>query len=387
MKVLGDILFVTSLFLLTFTSRFVFAPLMPTIELETGLNHSQAGSFFMMMSVGLFCASIISGFISSRLKHKGALFISITSVALIMFTFYFTTSLWSIRLLMLLLGVAAGLHLPSAIATITAMVNRNDWGKALALHQTAPPLSLILGPLLTVALLHYYSWRAILLFIGCAALLLAFIFNRLCNCGNFPGEAPRPAVVKEVVFSRSFWIMIILFSLGIGGSAGIYSMMPLYLVTERGLNNSWANTIVGLSQVSGLFMAFAAGWITDRIGEKRAISFVLFFAGIATILLGKLYGQWLMIIIFIQPALIVCFFPAGFSAFSHIAQSNLRSVAASFGPPTAFVLGGGLFPSFLGYMGQNHTFSLGIILTGCAMILGALLPASLRLIKIVDDGC
>jgi NNP family nitrate/nitrite transporter-like MFS transporter len=181
--------------------------------------------------------------------------------------------------------------------------------------------------------------------------------------------------------------MVVLFSLGIGGSAGMYSMMPLYLITEKAFGNNLANTFVGLSQISGLLMTFAAGWITDRVGEKRAISSVLILAGIATILLGRLSGDWLIIIIFIQPALITCFFPAGFSAFSRIVQPNLRSVAASFGPPSAFVLGGGLFPSFLGYMGQNHSFGLGIILTGCAMILGALLPASLKLIKKVEDGC
>jgi len=42
--------------------------------------------------------------------------------------------------ILFMLGVAAGLHMPSAMATITAMVNRQEWGKALAVHQTAPPL-------------------------------------------------------------------------------------------------------------------------------------------------------------------------------------------------------------------------------------------------------
>ena len=52
-----------------------------------------------------------------------------------------------------------------------------------------------------------------------------------------------------------------------------------------------------------------------------------------------------------------------------------------------FVLGGGIFPAALGYMGQNFSFSLGIILAGCIIILGAGLVSFLRLLEKMDDGC
>ena len=55
--------------------------------------------------------------------------------------------------LLIMLGLVASLHVPSALATITAMVSRQDWGKALGVHQTAPSVSLVLAPLLTEAFL------------------------------------------------------------------------------------------------------------------------------------------------------------------------------------------------------------------------------------------
>ncbi|MFC1823380.1 MFS transporter [Thermodesulfobacteriota bacterium] len=386
-RMVGNIFFLAGLFFLTFISRFIFAPLMPVIEQELAITHSQAGTFFLMISLGFLIASVMSGFVSSIIKHRGALTLSTLGIALALLAFYLTNSLWAIRGIMLLLGMAAGLHTPSAIATITAMVNRNDWGKALAIHQLAPPLSLILGPLLTVALLGWLSWRTILALLGCVTILVSLAFIRYCPCGDFPGDAPRPALVKEVVSERSFWIMIVLFALAMGGSVGIYAMLPLYLVTERGLDHELGNTLVGLSQISGLFMIFFAGWLTDRIGEKRAIAAALLASGIATIMLGMLSGGWLKLMVFLQPAMLACYFPAGFSALSRIVQPGLRSIAASFGPSISFVLGGGILPAAIGYMGQTYSFGLGITMAGGLIVLGSGLVVFLRLLENMEEGC
>ena len=55
--------------------------------------------------------------------------------------------------------------------------------------------------------------------------------------------------------------------------------------------------------------------------------------------------------------------------------------------PIAFVLGDGLFPVLLGYMGQTVTFASGIVLAGGIIIVGSGLPFFLDLIEKMDDGC
>ncbi len=384
---IGNILLLTLLFFLTFISRFIFAPLMPTIGADLGITSGQAGSIFLMGSVGFFFASIFSGFIAARINHRGTLMLSIIGVGLALIACAFSASLWALQVVMLILGVAAGLNLPSNMATITAMVSREDWGKALAIQQMAPPLSLVLGPLLTVLLLAWFSWQMTLAFLGVFSILALVATMRLGKFGDFPGDAPSPANVKRILAQRSFWIMVVLFALGMGGQVGIYAMLPLYLVTERGMDSGLANTLLGLSQVSALFMTFFAGWVTDRTGERRAIALFLAASGLVTILLGMLAGRWLTVIVFVQPALIVCFFPAGFSALARIVQPNLRSLATALATPTAFVLGGGLLPAALGYMGQAATFGQGIALTGGLMALGALLVIPLNLLEKMEEGC
>ena len=189
--------------------------------------------------------------------------------------------------------------MPSAMATITAMVDRKEWGKALALYQTAPPLSLVLGPFLIIWLMDLLSWRGILTCIGGIAIVTGILFRRFGRCGEFPGDPPRPVLIKELISLRSFWIMVIMFALAMCGTIGIYSMLPLFLVSERGFDADQAGTLLGLSRIAGLFMPFVAGWFVSRVGEKPFIFSIMILSGLSTIMLGIFSGTALICVVYI----------------------------------------------------------------------------------------
>ena len=167
--------------------------------------------------------------------------------------------------------------------------------------------------------------------------------------------------------------MMVLFSYGICATMGIYTMLPLFLVAQHGLERNWANTLVALSRISGLFMAFLAGWATDRVGARLTMSGVFLIAGVTTILLGVLTGSWLVAMVFLQPVMAVCFFPPGFAALSAIGPPNARNVAVSLTVPAAFLLGGGAIPLGIGMMGDAGFFSLGVSAAGGLVLSGAIL--------------
>ena len=62
--------------------------------------------------------------------------------------------------------------------------------------------------------------------------------------------------------------MILLFGLGVSATVGIYAMLPLYLVTERHVEASWANTIAALSRSHGPYLGLLGGWASDRLGPN-----------------------------------------------------------------------------------------------------------------------
>jgi NNP family nitrate/nitrite transporter-like MFS transporter len=302
--------------------------------------------------------------------------------------FHFVNSIQAVRILMFFAGLAGGLHIPSAIATITGEVRREDWGKALSVHQTAPPLSFVSAPLLAALLTRWFSWSTILVMWGVLSLLSAFAHLSAPQGGNFPGQLPRLDLVKTIITKPSFWIMVTLFAAAMGGAFGLYTMLPLFLINERGMEFTRANTLLGLSQISCLFLVFLSGWITDHIGQRRMMTVVLLSAGILTLLMGALRGGSLVLVIFLQPAFLTSFFPAAFAALSRIAPPHMRSVTTALAPPAAFIMGGGVIPAFLGYTGEAYTFSTGIIVVGGFMLSATILVRFLKLGQYdAEEGC
>ena len=374
---LGGVFSLTSIFFINFLSRVILAPLLVTIEKELKLSHEQAGVLFLLISAGYSLALFCSGYLSSRLVHRKAIFFSSLTLGLTMLALSVSKNLWSIRLGLFILGMCAGIYLPSGVATLTSMVRPQDWGKAISLHELAPNISFVAAPFIGQAFLYWGSWRWLMAVLGLASLVLGFNFVRSNTGGNFYGRAPTPRVVGEMLKNFSFWIIMILFALGIGTSFGIYSMMPLYMVVERGLSQGWANTLVAFSRVSGIFIALAAGLFVDRLGLKKTMAVFLFLTGILTILLGALHHNWLIVCVFLQPMMAVCFFPAGFTAISRIGPPESRNVAISFTVPLGFLLGGGAVPSLIGWTGEQGSFSMGIMALGIITL--ACLPLISRL--------
>jgi NNP family nitrate/nitrite transporter-like MFS transporter len=384
-----SVVYVTMLFFVTFISRFIFSPLMPAIGHDIAITPGQAGSVFFMAAVGGMAGSLVAGVVSARIDHRGTLLVAVFGTAVVLGLTVLVQSVLALRVVLLFLGFFAGLNLPSVVATITAMVRHEEWGKALSVQQAAPPLSLVIGPLAAVALLSVFSWRVSLVWVGVFAAVVGVAFLAFRGVGEFPGDPPRLGLVRSMARGRSFWLLILLMALGMSAQVGVYTMMPLFLTTEKGMSAGAANTLLGLANLSPLVMVFVAGSLSDRFGERRTMFGVLLLTGVVTILLGVLDGVALGAAIFALPALAVCVFPPAFSALARIVQPPQRSVAAALVSPTAFVVGGGLLPIALGYAGQHATFARGFVLTGIAIVLGS--AAALFLVLLpddeIEDGC
>jgi NNP family nitrate/nitrite transporter-like MFS transporter len=353
-------------------SRIILAPLMPTVEGDLHIGHGAAGSLFLSIALGVSVGLLGSGFISSRFTHRSTISLSSITVGGSLLAISLGDTLWGIQSGLILLGLSAGIYFPSAIATLTAMVSPKDWGKALGIHQGAPNLAFVAAPLLAEVLMLWFSWRGVMAFIGGTAIIAGIAFTRFGGGGAFSGEAPNTKTFRILITQPSFWIMIAFFGVGIGAYLGIYNMLSLYLVAEHGLERDWANTLLALSRIAGLGAVFLAGWATDLFGPRRALGSGFIATGMATVLLGMARGGWIIPVLFLQPVLANCFFPAGLAALSRIGPPQVRTAAVSFTMPLGFFLGAGALPAGIGILGGAGFFSLGIVLVG-VLLLGSII--------------
>ena len=225
----------------------------------------------------------------------------------------------------------------------------------------------------------FLSWRGVMAAIGGAALLVCVFFVRVCRVGDFYGQRPDLRSALALFRDPSFLIITALFSLGIGSTIGVYSMLPLYLVAEQGIERIEANTLVAFSRFLTLGTIFLGGWAADHFGKMRTIRIVFFITGITTILLGVVPAPWLKAVVLLQPLCSVCFFPAGFAVLSAIVPPESRNVAVSMSIPIAFLVGAGLFPTGIGVMGDVGMFGTGFIAIGALIFTGCILPRFVRL--------
>jgi NNP family nitrate/nitrite transporter-like MFS transporter len=375
---MGPLLFLVGIFFLNFLARVILSPLMPAVEKDLKIGHDEAGSLFLLISLGYCVGLLASGFVSSRLSHRKTIFLSSIAVGFGLMIVSISHNLWAIRSGLIFLGMAAGFYLPSGIATVTELARPEHWGKAIAIHELAPNLGFLIAPLLAEALLGLFSWRGVLSLTGIGSIIAGAVFIFWGKGGTFPGEAPDLKTLRSILGEPSFWILIVLFSLGIGASFGVYSMIPLYLVSEKGMERTWANTLLGLSRISTLVIVLLSGWVTDRLGARQTLKAVFLANGLTTMILGVVSGAWIVILLFIQPMIATCFFPAGFAALSRMGSPRIKNVAVSFTASLGILVGGGAIPAGIGFIGELGSFSLGFILLGALLLAGVILVRFLK---------
>ena len=375
---LPPLLLLTAIFFVNFLARIVLAPLMPAVESDLGLSHAEAGSFFLLVSLGYFTTLLASSFITCRLTHKQTIISSNIALGFALLVTAFSTGLWGMRLGLIMVGMAAGPYIPSGIATLTTLIKSRDWGKAISIHELAPNLSFVLAPLICEAVLYWFSWRTVFMVLGITAFLLAGVFARFGRGGEFHGEFVGYASIHKFFSKPSFWIMVVLFSLGISGTLGVYTMLPLYLVTDHGMERNWANTLIALSRIAGVATTLVGGWATDRIGPKQILRVVFLMTGLLTIFIGFASSSWISVAVFLQPLVAVCFFPAGLAALSMVSSPKERNIMVSLTVPIAFLVGGGASPTLIGFIGDVSSFGPGIALVGGLIMAGSIFSGYIK---------
>ena len=375
---LFPILFVTAVFYWTFVSRIIMGPLLPVIEKEMGWGHGQAGSIFLYIAVGYGVGLLFAGSVSSRLTHHRTLALSSALVGAALIALSRSSTVIGMRLELLLLGLPAGWYLPSGVAVLTDLASPENWGRTMAIHELGPNVGYITAPLIAEGLLQVFPWRGALAALGVLSVLTGLLFLLLGRGGEGKGEPPRWEMMRGILSTPTLWILIAFFTISIGASVGVYSMMPLFLVSEAGFERGWANTFIAISRISATILLFGAGLLTDRFGPKKAMTFYLSMTGLFTLALGFFHDSpWILPIFFLQATAGASLFPIGYTILSLTFPSPRRSSAVSLNFFFAFLLGGGLTPTAIGYWAEAFSFSSALMLLGIFFL--GLLPLFLRM--------
>jgi NNP family nitrate/nitrite transporter-like MFS transporter len=366
------------LWFLNYSTRAAFSPILPLIEDNLSLSHGEAGGLYTSLSIGYSLSMFAAGRFAFVWGYKRTVVIGFLGISLALFGIQWVESYPTFHVLFFLIGMATGGYMPSIIPIITETYDSRHWGKAIGLHDSAASFSIFLVPILVVFGLHFFPWRRLFLVLGITALLLPIYFWKVSI--EPKGEmSQRNCRYTDLFKRRTVWIMSLLSIFASGSVTGLYAILPLYLIKERGIDFSYANTIFGISRIGGIFVSVLSGFLTDRYGYKKILMLSLLLTGLSTIGLSLAFTLPLILVfLFLQAAFAIAYFPPGLSAVSKLTSLSERSVATGMVFSFGSIFGMGIVPFLLGLIADYFSFQIGIFFLGLLTTLSSLLVKFLK---------
>lgn len=382
MKVLPLFVF-WCLWYLNFSTRTIFSPILPLIEDNLLLSHGKAGGLFISLSFGYSLSLLAVGRLTLTWGYKRLVAIGFLGAGLVFIGFQFLETYLSFHLLFFLLGICTGTYIPCILPIITETYDSRNWGKAIGFHDSAASFSIFTIPILMAYGLQFFSYKILLLLLGLLAILFPFFFWKV---SLEPKKEPlrKGEGYTDLFKRRTIWIMILLWILSSGSSVGVYSVLPLYLIKERGVEFELANTLLGISRAGGMAIPILIGFLVDRYGYRTILFLSLFLTGLSTIGLSIAKDlRIVFIFLVLQAFLSLGFFPVALATVSKLASLSSRSMMLGVIMSVGVGFGMGFTPFLLGWTADHFNFRIGIF---CLGMLTAFSSFSIPLLKEEKSG-
>jgi MFS family permease len=355
--------FVWFIWFMGFTLRTVFSPILPLIEDEFGVAHARATSILTFIALGYGTSLFFSGAFAGLLGSRKSILLS-TAVSGAVFLLIPTVTIFQVLYpLGFVQGMAAGLYLPSMIPLITDYYEEKLWGKAIAVHGSAPSLAILAAPFIALFLLTFFEWRGVFLLLGSAMCLCALAFYTVTS--EVETGRTESYFLGTILKRRAFWIMGTVWIFAAGCNLGLYLVIPLYLIKELAVDMENANLILGMSRLGGAILTILAGLFVDRLSLKRSAFVLVLLSGIFTVLSAVKNILLVKVFLFLQATVSPTVFPIILVAVPKLFGKEERGQATGF-IVTLGMIGTGVIPYLLGLSGDHLSFRFGIFVLGTA---------------------
>lgn len=374
---IAQLLLFWGLWYLAFTTRSLISPFLPILEGEFAINHATAGGLLFFTAAGGTLALALTGRLSLWVGYKRLIAWSFVLSAAALVGLFYAPTYPAFAFFLFCFGVGGGFYLPCAIPILTAVFRREHWGKAISVHETAAGFSILSIPLLVSFGLSVMPWRFLFL-------VLAGLFILLVGVFWLKGPDPKPRQrtgfgLAALMRKSDFWVIMILWTTSATGVMGVYNIVPLFLVDEKGMTIEAANQLLSLSRVGGFVGQIVIGFFMDRFKVKSILAFLTLASGISSLGLAVVHPHWLLaVMLVLQGTFCVVFFPAGIVTISKLTRPEERTHYSGAIMAVSGVIGLGIAPALFGAIADVYNFQLGLSLLGLGTLMVCPLIIALR---------
>ena len=377
------VLFGTSI--ISFLDRIAMSVAMPYIAADYHLGPVETGLVMSIFFAGYSISQVPGGMLADRFGVR-----RVATYAMLMWSGFtaltgIVTSVAQMMITRFLFGLGEGVFPSCAFKTVAIWFPAKERATANAIRLAASPLGAALAPLVVVAIMSMWGWKAVFLTMFVPGFLMALLFwlfvadrpseSALVSRAELAeieegGDTPDQGIEEKPSFRtvlcepNIFKYFLVIFAYDIA-YWGFTTWLPTYLVKVRGFSMVQMGLAASLPFFAGALGAILGGWISQRFFRTSRRT-PLIIAQIVTA--GLLY---LIYTVTSLPMLIVCetlagfclnFFVAAFWALPmNSVPKRLMGIASGFinmgGQLAAFIS-----PICIGYLvgakggGFNHAF-------------------------------
>lgn len=311
-------------FTVTFMTRFIWSPLIPTMSSEFGLSAAEAGAYMSAFYAGYLITQIPGGMLADRFGVKFVMALSLLIGGLATFSLSMMTSYEMGFVLRVATGLGAGCIMACCGKVITKYFKPNERSMAFGILLVGPTAGLLLSNYLGPVLLKSMGWQGAFRTVGIIAVVIAVLVFVLVK-----NEKAEKDQIQKVGFFSSLKDVFANKGVVLVGLAG-FGLMWVSLGTATwansymgsiGLSSDVAGQVMMLYSVGGIIASVSSGWIVDKFGlDRRKYIMVCYLILIVSTIV---FGMQTSVM-----ALMITGFLFGF--FSYTANPHLNSLVIDY---------------------------------------------------------
>jgi MFS family permease len=349
----------------------MFGLVIPALIAGWGVSKTDAGLIGGVTLVAGALGGWLGGALADRIGRVRALQVAIIWFAVATFLAAFSQNFWQLLVLKAMQGLGFGGEWAAGAVLIAEIIRPEHRGKALGTVQSGWAIGWGGAVLLYAAMFSLVpqdmAWR-LMFAIGLLPALLVIYVQRAIpepqRQAKAAGDASFSKALLGIFAPETLRVTLIggLFGLGAhGGYYGLFTWLPTYLKTERGLSVMGTGLYLGVIIVAFGCGCLAAGQLLDRIGRRRTVA--LFAIGCTVITVGYLLlpiGGTTMLLLGFPLGFCAAGIPASMGAlFNELYPAGIRGSGVGFCYNFGRIVSAGL-PVLIGHMSSSMSLGTAI---------------------------
>ena len=270
---------VAALFLvsaLNYADRTSVTSVYALLKTDLGFNDVALGAMGSLFLWSYALASPLGGYLGDRVSRGRLIVGSLAGWSLITLLSGFAVAPWQLLGMRVALGLVEALYIPAAFALVAEFHGPQTRATALGILILGNSVGMVGGGTLAGYLGQQFGWRAPLLFLGVAGLLLALACRFILPLDNLrPAlEAAPVPFGKTVIALMRVPSIVVLTVAGLLTSIGgwiFINWLPLYFHENFGMSLGRAGFLgSSLVSVSAAATLTVAGYLSDRVAQGGA---------------------------------------------------------------------------------------------------------------------